>query len=113
MTTTTAIVPSSSVLSMPSNASAESAAKPAGPVTYASSPSAPAVAVSVMAVTSSAALFQPSGPRLSGTRIWAACPSAEGTGPTTSPSRLGFRANTAASALTFSRSAGVRPDGRS
>ena len=73
MTTTTATVAYSSVLSMPSNASDESAANPAGPVTAIDSPSGrPESAVCRIWSTLSPARAQPSSPRLSGTIVWAA-----------------------------------------
>src|SRR5882757_875276 len=61
----------------------------------------------------SGALFQPSLPRLSGTIVCSALPSADGIGPVTLPSSCLKVPNCLASAAPLARSAAVRPDGRS
>ncbi len=99
---------------MPLNALAESAALPSGPAICEVSPLALSWAMVRSLVATAAALFQPFGPRFTGTMVSRALPSAERTGPVswlrTTPATS---ANRRASAAALPLSALVRPDGRS
>ncbi len=99
---------------MPLNALAESAALPSGPAMWKARPSASVRAMTRSLVAAADAPFQPFEPRLTGTMVSIALPSADGIGPaswlrTTPCTPANMRASAAALAL----SAPVRPDGRS
>ena len=109
---TTPSAANSSVPSMPSNAAAESAALPAGPVTWVARPSGASAAVVRMSSTTSAASSQPSGPRSIGTMVCSASRSSDGNGPCTSPAMPCTPAKASASAVAACWSSVVRPPSR-
>src|SRR5947209_2402743 len=80
ITMTTPSAANSNVPSRPLNASAESAALPAGPVMCTASPASPAAIDRIFFVTFGA-LFQPLWPKSTGMTTCAACPSREQAGP--------------------------------
>src|SRR4051812_29428591 len=109
---TTPSAANSNVPSIPLNASAESDAKPAGPVMCADKPGCDRAMTSILGTTLPAR-FQPSWPRSSGTIAWAALPSFEKTGPMILPSTLPRAASLPTSFTALNRSSGVSPVGRS
>ncbi len=108
---TTPRVANSSVLSIPSNADAESAAKPSGPVTC--TVRSGAAATSLICSARPGAFSQPFGPRSNVTTVCSACPSWDGIGPAGLPTTPSKVANCSASAAALVRSAAVSPPGRS
>ncbi len=98
---------------MPSNAPAESAATPAGPVMEMPRPFSPVPEIVLMSATESAILSQPSVSTLIGAMTCNAALSAEGTGPMIWPVTPGTAAIAFASAAAFAWSAGVIPPARS
>src|SRR6266545_659897 len=116
MTMTIAAVMYSSVESKPENTFAKSAKYPPGPVTYALSPPASALAMernsSTIGVSSSQPL--PSSATLMGTTTCNALPSSDGIGPRTSPLTSLTPAKRLTSAAALARSASVTaPSARS
>ncbi len=96
---------------MPEKAAEESAAYPPGPVTWAESPggASPAICRSWSVVAEM--VSQPPDP--TGTTTCRACPSLEGTGPTTPAVTPVTALNRPSWAVTAAVSAPLRPDGRS
>ena len=87
---------------------------PSGPAMCTAMPLAPAEAIARSESAAGAASFQPLLPRLTGTIVSIALPSADAIGPVTWPCRTPETvANFAASAAALALSAAVTPDGRS
>ena len=99
---------------MPLNELAESAALPSGPAMCTDNPPAFACAMFRRLVAAAEAPFQPFEPRLTGTMVSIALPSLAKIGPSTCPATTPVTwAKRLASAIAFSRSALVSPEGRS
>src|SRR6266536_736423 len=113
MPMTIAAVMYSSVESTPSNTLLQSAAYPAGPVTYTPSPPPPVPVIARICLTTGRSSFQPCAPTLMGTTTSSALPSLAGTGPTTRPLTWSTPAKRRMSAAALAWSAGVTAPGRS
>src|SRR6516165_9831183 len=111
---TTASAAYSSVPSIPPNTLLLSAEVPSGPVTWELSPFASARVIARMESAAVLALLEPFSPRLTGTMVSMALPSAAGIGPTIWPRTTPWSpANLRASAVALARSAAVTPEARS